>query len=64
WEVEYFVYSNTLEITIRIYAPIISKNVEWWITVGISVGVLLLAIIPTIITFVIYSNRRKTQKGT
>lgn len=64
WEEEYFIYSNTLEITIKIDVPVISKNVEWWITVGISFGILLLAIIPTVITFVIYRNRRKTQKGT
>jgi len=64
WEVEYFIYSNTLEITIKIDEPIIQKSVEWWITIGISFGILLLMIIPTIITFFIYRNRRKTQKGT
>ncbi|MCK5185268.1 MAG: hypothetical protein KAQ95_13240, partial [Candidatus Heimdallarchaeota archaeon] len=64
WEVEYYIYSNTLEITIKIDEPIIQKSVEWLITIGISFGILLLMIIPTVITFVIYRNRRKTQKGT
>ncbi|MHA1122572.1 MAG: hypothetical protein ACTSPC_07140 [Candidatus Heimdallarchaeota archaeon] len=64
WEKEYYIYSNTLEITIKIDTPIISKSLEWWITFGISFGILLLAVIPTIVTFVIYRNRRKTQKGT
>lgn len=64
WEEGYFVYSNTIEITIKIDEPEISKSVEWWITIGISFGILLLAVIPTTITFVIYRNRRKTQKGT
>jgi len=64
WEVEYYIYSNTLEITIKIDEPVIKKSVEWWITIGISFGILLLAVIPTIITFVIYRGRRKTQKGT
>jgi len=58
------IYSNTLEIEIELDEPIISKSIEWWITVGISFGILLLAVIPTIITFVIYRSRRKTQKGT
>ncbi len=63
WETDNIIYSNTLEITIELDEPVISKSVEWWITIGISFGILLLAVIPTIVTFVIYRSRRKTQKG-
>ncbi|NHJ32547.1 MAG: protein BatD [Asgard group archaeon] len=63
-ESDYYIFSNTLEITIRTDTPIIKKSVEWWITIGMSFGILLLAVIPTVITFVIYRNRRRTQKGT
>ncbi|MBK5112334.1 MAG: hypothetical protein KGD59_10315 [Candidatus Heimdallarchaeota archaeon] len=64
WEEEYYIYSNVLEITIKLDVPEVSKSAEWWIAIGISVGILLLAVIPTIVTFVIYQKRRKTQKGT
>ncbi len=59
----YVLYSNMLYITIEGYVPEPPKTTQWWITISISLGIVLLGVIPLIITFVYYSKRRRTQKG-
>ncbi len=60
---ENILHSNLLEITIEPFILEEPKATQWWITIGVSIGIVLLAVIPTIITFVTYRKRRKTQKG-
>ncbi|MBD3190913.1 MAG: hypothetical protein GF308_09730 [Candidatus Heimdallarchaeota archaeon] len=57
-------YSNILEVLVVTPPVKETKSRQWWIIVGLSSGVLLLAIIPFIIAFYRYKGRKKTQKGT
>jgi len=57
-------YSNILEIEIEEFISDPDLRAEWWISIGISVGVIFLAVIPLIISIVLYRRRRPTQKGT
>ncbi|RLI64573.1 MAG: hypothetical protein DRO63_07435 [Candidatus Gerdarchaeota archaeon] len=56
-------YSNILEIEIEEFISDPDLRAEWWISIGISVGVIFLAVIPLIISIVLYRRRRPTQKG-
>ncbi|MHA1188469.1 MAG: hypothetical protein ACTSSK_16690, partial [Candidatus Heimdallarchaeota archaeon] len=60
----YTIYSNIIVLTIEDFIEIRDLTVQWWIVVGISFGIVLLAVIPTIVTFVTYGRRKKIQKGT
>ncbi len=60
----YTVYSNIIVLTIVDFEELVDNTVQWWIVVGISFGIILLAVIPTIVTFVTYGRRKKIQKGT
>lgn len=63
-EEDQVIYSNILVLTITAEEPEIDNTTQWWIAIGISFGVVLLAVIPTIVTFVTYGRRKKIQKGT
>jgi hypothetical protein len=59
----YVTYSDIIEITLKEYIPVVQKTQQWWIAIGISIGVLTLSGIPLAVTFYTYRKRRKTQKG-
>jgi hypothetical protein len=58
------VYFNLLEISIIYVEEEPNKSLQWWATIGMSFGVVVLAVVPFIITIYLYRNRRRTQKGT
>jgi len=60
----YTLYSNIIVLTIVDFIEEPDLTAQWWIVVGISFGIVLLAVIPTIVTFVTYGRRKKIQKGT
>jgi len=60
----YTIYSDIIVLTVVEYEEEPSYTTQWWIAIGISFGVILLAVIPTIVTFVTYGRRKKIQKGT
>ncbi|MFW9923904.1 MAG: hypothetical protein ACFFDW_11525 [Candidatus Thorarchaeota archaeon] len=62
-ETNWVVYSNMIELTVKQYIPEVSYKTQWWIAIGLSIAIIFVAIIPTVITFVIYSRRKKVQKG-
>ncbi len=57
-------YSNIIEIVIIPIPPITVLTLEWWATIGISLGIVAFVAIPLVITILMYRNRRKFQKGT
>ena len=63
YEKNYVTYSGMIELTVEFDVPEIDLTTQWWIAIGISSGVVLLAAIPLIVTFVSYRNKKKTQKG-
>jgi len=60
----YTIYSNIIVITIEVFEEQPSYTQQWWIAIGISFGIIIFAVIPTIVTFVTYGRRKKIQKGT
>lgn len=62
-EVDQMSYSGIIELTISFNVPEVDLSTQWWIAIGISVGVILFTVIPMIVTLVTYKGRRKTQKG-
>lgn len=62
-EENYKLYSNVIEIIIDPFIEEPDYTKQWWITIGISFAVVFAAIIPTVITFVLYRKRKRTQKG-
>ncbi|NHK31675.1 MAG: hypothetical protein FK730_10010 [Asgard group archaeon] len=63
-ETDQKLFSNILEIVITSYVPPTDYTVEWWATIGISLGIVAFVAIPLVITIVMYRNRRRIQKGT
>ncbi len=63
YELDQVMFSGIIELTISFDVPEVDLSTQWWIAIGISIGVVLFTGIPLIITFVTYKGRRKTQKG-
>jgi len=63
YEIDQVMFSGIIELTISFDVPEVDLSTQWWIAIGISIGVVLFTGIPLIITFVTYKGRRKTQKG-
>ncbi len=57
------IYSCIIELTISFDVPEVDLSTQWWIAIGISIGVVVFTVIPLVIAFVTFKGRRKTQKG-
>ncbi|HUU77588.1 MAG TPA: hypothetical protein VMX55_04530 [candidate division Zixibacteria bacterium] len=58
------IFSNVIVIHVTQLIPEPDLTKQWWIAVGITMGIIFIAVIPTIITFYSYKGKRRTQKGT
>jgi len=63
-ETNYKLYSNVIEIVIEPFIEEPDYTKQWWTTIGISFAIVFVAIIPTVVTFVLYRKRKRSQKGT